>query len=47
VAVETDPLTGLARYAAPLRLGGVLAQALPDFPRADRAEIFHLPPHRI
>ncbi len=32
VAVETDPRTGLARYVAPVRVGGVLAQALPDFP---------------
>lgn len=31
VAVETDPRSGLARYIAPLRIGGVLAEALPDF----------------
>lgn len=35
VAVETDPMTGLATYVAPLRVGGVLAQALPDFPKKD------------
>jgi calcineurin-like phosphoesterase len=32
VAVETDPKTGLARYVSPLRIGGVLAEILPDFP---------------
>ncbi|NGP18422.1 MULTISPECIES: TIGR00282 family metallophosphoesterase [Devosia] len=32
VAVETDPRTGLARHVVPVRVGGVLAQALPDFP---------------
>ncbi|ODT68072.1 MAG: metallophosphoesterase [Pelagibacterium sp. SCN 63-23] len=31
VAVETEPGTGLARRVTPLRLGGVLAQMLPDF----------------
>jgi len=31
IIVETDPATGLAKRAEPLRLGGVLAQALPDF----------------
>lgn len=31
IAVETDPRTGLAVKVAPLRLGGVLAQAEPDF----------------
>jgi calcineurin-like phosphoesterase len=31
VAVETDDSTGLARKVAPLRLGGVLSQAVPDF----------------
>ena len=31
VAVETDDKTGLATYVAPLRMGGVLAQVLPDF----------------
>ena len=30
VAVETDPATGLVTRLAPLRVGGVLAQALPD-----------------
>ena len=30
VLVETDPTTGLARQVAPLRVGGVLAQALPE-----------------
>ncbi len=31
VAIETDDATGLARYVAPLRVGGVLAQAVPEF----------------
>ncbi len=31
VAVETDDATGLARRIAPVRLGGKLAQAEPDF----------------
>ena len=31
VIVETDPATGLAVRAEPLRIGGVLAQALPAF----------------
>jgi metallophosphoesterase (TIGR00282 family) len=31
VVVETDPATGLARHVAPLRVGGVLAGAWPDF----------------
>ena len=31
VAVETDPRTGLATKVLPVRVGGVLAQALPDF----------------
>jgi metallophosphoesterase (TIGR00282 family) len=31
VAVETDPRTGLARRVLPVRIGGVLAQALPQF----------------
>jgi len=31
VAVETDPRTGLATRVQPLRIGGALAQALPDF----------------
>lgn len=31
ILVETDPRTGLAIKAAPLRLGGVLNQAVPDF----------------
>lgn len=31
-AVETDPATGLCRSLSPVRIGGVLAQALPDFP---------------
>jgi calcineurin-like phosphoesterase len=32
VVVETDPRTGLARFVAPLRVGGVLSQMLPEFP---------------
>ncbi|UYN98132.1 MAG: TIGR00282 family metallophosphoesterase [Devosia sp.] len=32
VVVETDPRSGLARFVAPLRVGGVLAETLPDFP---------------
>jgi metallophosphoesterase (TIGR00282 family) len=31
IAVETDPVTGLAANIAPVRIGGVLAQALPEF----------------
>jgi 2',3'-cyclic-nucleotide 2'-phosphodiesterase len=31
VAVETDARTGLAGRLSPVRIGGVLAQALPDF----------------
>lgn len=31
VAVETDPASGLARTVSPVRIGGVLAQALPAF----------------
>ena len=31
IAVETDPRTGLARKALPVRIGGVLGQAEPDF----------------
>lgn len=31
VAVETDPRTGLATRVLPVRIGGVLAQALPEF----------------
>ncbi len=31
VAVETDPRTGLALKVLPVRVGGVLAQALPEF----------------
>ena len=31
VAIETDDATGLVTYVSPLRVGGVLAQALPDF----------------
>jgi calcineurin-like phosphoesterase len=31
VAIETDPHTGLVRRMSPVRVGGVLAQALPDF----------------
>jgi len=31
VMIETDPVTGLAVRVAPLRLGGSLAQAMPDF----------------
>jgi hypothetical protein len=31
VAVETDPRTGLAKTISPVRIGGVLAQALPQF----------------
>jgi metallophosphoesterase (TIGR00282 family) len=31
IAVETDPVTGLAAKIAPVRMGGVLAQALPEF----------------
>ena len=31
VAVETDPRSGLATKVLPVRIGGVLAQALPEF----------------
>lgn len=31
VAIETDPATGLVRAVSPVRVGGVLAQALPEF----------------
>ncbi len=31
IAVETDPKTGLALRVAPVRLGGRLSQAEPDF----------------
>ena len=31
VAIETDPQTGLATRLSPVRVGGVLAQALPEF----------------
>ncbi|HVW94012.1 MAG TPA: TIGR00282 family metallophosphoesterase [Devosia sp.] len=31
VAVETDPATGLARRVSPVRIGGVLSQARPEF----------------
>ena len=31
IAVELDDATGLARKVAPVRLGGVLSEALPDF----------------
>ena len=31
VAIETDPATGLVRHVSPLRIGGVLSQAFPDF----------------
>jgi metallophosphoesterase (TIGR00282 family) len=31
IAIETDPATGLAAKIAPVRVGGVLAQALPEF----------------
>jgi 2',3'-cyclic-nucleotide 2'-phosphodiesterase len=31
VAIETDPRTGLALKVLPVRIGGVLAQALPEF----------------
>jgi 2',3'-cyclic-nucleotide 2'-phosphodiesterase len=31
VAIETDNATGLVTRVAPLRIGGVLAQAMPDF----------------
>lgn len=30
VVIETDPVTGLATRLSPLRIGGVLAQALPE-----------------
>lgn len=32
VAIETDPATGLCTYVSAFRLGGVLSQALPQFP---------------
>lgn len=31
VAIETDDATGLVRYVSPLRVGGVLAEVLPEF----------------
>jgi calcineurin-like phosphoesterase len=31
VIIETDPATGLAVRTEPLRIGGVLAQAVPGF----------------
>jgi calcineurin-like phosphoesterase len=31
IFVETDDRTGLAKQAAPLRLGGRLSESLPDF----------------
>jgi hypothetical protein len=31
VAVETDPATGLATRVSPVRLGGSLEQAKPEF----------------
>ena len=31
VAIETDPKTGLVARLSPVRIGGVLAQALPEF----------------
>ena len=31
VAIETDPRTGLCTHIAPVRIGGSLSQALPDF----------------
>ena len=31
VAVETDPVSGLATRVSPVRIGGTLAQALPEF----------------
>lgn len=31
VAVETDPRTGLAKKVLPVRIGGTLNQAFPDF----------------
>jgi calcineurin-like phosphoesterase len=31
VAVELDDRTGLAKRIAPVRLGGVLSEAVPDF----------------
>ena len=31
IFVETDDRTGLAKHAAPLRLGGRLSENLPDF----------------
>jgi hypothetical protein len=31
LAVETDDKTGLALRAAPVRLGGLLAEAVPEF----------------
>ena len=31
VAIETDDATGLVSYVAPLRVGGTLAEAVPDF----------------
>ena len=31
IAVETDDATGFANRVGPVRLGGILEQALPDF----------------
>ena len=31
IAIETDAATGLVTHLSPVRIGGVLAQALPDF----------------
>lgn len=31
VAIETDPASGLVRRVSPVRIGGVLSQAYPDF----------------
>ena len=31
IAIETDAATGLVTRLSPVRIGGVLAQALPDF----------------
>lgn len=35
VAIETDPRSGHCTYIAPLRLGGSLSQAVPDFDNKD------------
>ena len=31
IAIETDPRTGLVTYLSPVRVGGSLAQAEPEF----------------